>query len=291
MRRNNLTFSCILFALLFSACVWEDMANCNVSLHIKYDYNEDGRDKILEEVDHLDLFIFSEDGRLYKRLSIHPKIDGTSITLPIEGGTYHLMAWGNVPPPTHQDVSYQYDTDSNKLIYQSDKLEFQDSVRGLFYGITESFTIDGDRRSSREMSLVKNTKQIDVVIIGATDTECEIFANNRNHDNENTPFDRLDSAPKKEKEEEGSIIYRFNTHRLLLVDSLKSSFKFTGKQEGTGEQISIDESLITLLLKHPDIKDLDRFDYYRIELICVKNYLRPIIKVNGYTVVDLPGDL
>lgn len=293
MRRNNQIGLVIVFTLLLCGCVWEDMANCDVSLHIRYDYNEDSRNKILEEVEQLELFVFLEDGRLHKRLSIHPKTDGTSIDLSLEGGTYNLVAWGNLPPATHQEMSYHYDTDSGKLIYQSENLHFQDSMLGLFWGASEAFTIDGNNRNSIDLSLIKNTKHIDVVIIGSafTNTNCELFADNRNHDNNNIPFDLLNSSPRKEDTTD-HIIYRFNTHRLLEADSAKSALKFYGKKtEASDMECIINTSLISLLLKCPDIDDLDRFDHYVIELIFADGFISPMIKVNGWIIVDMPEEL
>ena len=291
MMRRNYQFSLIIiFTLLFCGCVWEDMTNCDLSLHIKYDYNKDDRDKILEEVDHLELFVFLEDGRLYKRLSIQPKLDGTSINLTLEGGTYHLVAWGNMSAPTTQEGSYLYDANSKKIIYHRKELEFQDSVRGLFYGITESFTIDGKSKYSREMSLVKNTKHIDVVIHGLTDPSCELFADNRNHDNKNTPSVRLDSRARIDHTSE-KMIYRFNTHRLLAADSAKSGLTIYDKTTTKSETTAYTSSLISLLLKNPEIYDLDRLDYYLIEIYFNAAYLSPAIKVNGFTVVEMPEEL
>jgi len=289
MRRNYQLVSVVIFTLLFGGCVWEDMTNCDVSLHIKYDYNKDYRDKILEEVDHLDLFIFLADGSLYKQLFIQPKIDGTTINLSLEGGTYHLVAWGNVPPPTHQEVSYRYDMDSNKLVYHGDILDFQDSVRGLFYGTTESFTIDGENKHSREMSLIKNTKHIDVEISGLTNSNCELFAANRSHDNMNIPSIHLDSRPKIDKES-GQTTFRFNTHRLLAADADKSGLIITGTLEG--KPFTLTPSLIDMLLLNPNENvDLDRFDHYLLKIDIGGTQLAPVVTVNGWTLIDMPEEL
>lgn len=292
MRRNNQICLGVLFTLLFSACVWEDMADCDLSLHLKYDYNKESSDLILEEVEQLDLFIFAEDGSLYKQLSLDPQTEGTSIVIPLEGGTYHLLAWGNIPPPTHQDVSYRYDAELGELTYQNEELEFNDSILGMFWGETLTFTIDGETDNEQEVSLIKNTKHIDVVIIGSvTETSCELFAENRNHDNKNTPFDLLNSAPRRDAES-GNLVYRFNTHRLLASDAAKSGLKFFGKlPKASAASMLVNESLIDLLLANPNIDDLDRFDYYRIELIFAEGFLTPMIKVNGWIVVDMPSDL
>ena len=293
MRRTTQFVLTMLFTLLFGGCVWEDMTNCDVYLHIKYDYNKDGINQILEEVDQLDLFIFLEDGRLYKRLSLQPKTDGTSVKLPLEGGTYHLMAWGNLPPPTHQEVSYHYDAHLGKLVYQSEDLVFQDSIAGLFWGETKPFTIDGDNRNSIELSLIKNTKHIDVVIIGGafTDTHCELFAENRNHDNKNIPSSLLNSQAKVDTES-GNLVYRFNTHRLLASDAAKSGLRFYGKKSHQSDIESIvNTSLIDLLLANPNIDDLDRFDHYTIKLEFTDGFLSPRIYVNDWLVIDMPEDL
>ena len=290
MSLKNQLYIAVLFTLLFLSCVRGGMPNCSVNLEFKYDFNKDRLDKILEEVDRLDLLIFAEDGSLCLQESFNPQIEGTSLVLTLEGGSYHLVAWGNVPSFTRQGASYHYDVDLGQLTYEGKEIVFQDSIPGLFYGITTPFEIDGERDPLRVVSLIKNTKQIDVAIRNSpfAETRCELFAGNCNHDNENNPSDLLNSIPKIEKVLD-DVIYRFNTHRLLESDTLMKLEVF-GKMKNEEEKRLTSHSLIELLLKNPEIDDLDRFDHYTIELI-YGPYLHPMIKVNGWIVVDMPEDL
>lgn len=287
---KNQIYIVILFALLLLSCVRGGMPNCSVNLEFKYDYNQDGLDKILEEVERIDLLIFSEDGSLCEQHFFHPQTDGTSQVLTLEGGTYHLVAWGNIPCPTRQDALYHYDIDLGKLIYEGEEIVFQDSIPGLFYGITTPFTIDGEKDPLRVVSLIKNTKQIDIVIRNSpfAGTRCGLFAGNCNHDNGNNPSELLNSIPKIEKVSD-DVTYRFNTHRLLESDTLIKLEVF-GKMLNEEEKSLTSRSLIDLLLENPEIDNLDRFDHYVIELI-YGPYLHPIIKVNGWIVVDMDEDL
>lgn len=273
MRVNYQIGLFILLTLFFSSCVSEDMPYCDVFIEFKYDFNEDGTDKILEEVEMLDLLIFLNGDSLYKRISIQPQKDGTSILVPLEGGTYHFVTWGNVPPSTHQETSYRYDINTGKLIYQSEVITYQDTF-SLFYGnSTDAFKIDGDTYISREVSLINNTKQIDIVINGNFSvTTCELFAENCNHDNENTPSSLLNSIYVKDTIK-GMERYRFSTHR-LVPDLTKTGFSFSGHRTGQPELPEIfDCCLIELLLRGnepsyglTDLEYLDSHDHYVIML-------------------------
>ncbi len=160
-------------AALLSGCVKESFKDCvsTVTLQFSYTLNLDDTDKFDQQVSYVDLFIYNEQGTIFRRqrvqvanMTIGPGgIRQTTLQLP--KGEYTVVAWGNLDDNDYDTWSYEnlsqmrvdlaLDIPTSGIIHHSES--------ELFHGIIP-LSVDRYQDVSGHFDMVKNSNDICVVL-------------------------------------------------------------------------------------------------------------------------------
>lgn len=92
-------FPFLLFLLLLSGCIKEDMDDCKGSISLNFSYTADGSTQVFNEYidESVDLYVFDEDRRyILTRRIVGAELQGRHATLDLEPGRYHIVCVGNM---------------------------------------------------------------------------------------------------------------------------------------------------------------------------------------------------
>ena len=161
-----------LVATLLSSCIKENLGDCNiVPVVIKFDYtyNEAYTD-LISEVTVIDLYAFDSEGILVGHWSDQGTGFINELTLTIEPGVYHFVAWGGeVNSDSYNVTPYTIGVTTKDELYvmlnRNAGRQLTTKPTNLYHGFLDNYTINYGANEAH-ISLVKNTKNITFVIHG-----------------------------------------------------------------------------------------------------------------------------
>ncbi len=174
--RINIKMAGYLWGILFllTGCIFTDYQECDpdvctVSFTFVYEYNRYFEDRLAEEVNHIDLFIYDSDGNLYEHIStmradISPLHTITIDDLP--AGAYTAVAWGNC---TGND-NFEYlgietlDSHTVNLACVEDGA-VTDKEPGSFFQAMSQFSAAAEELTV-PVEMVKNTNLLRIIVRG-----------------------------------------------------------------------------------------------------------------------------
>lgn len=308
----------LLFLLpMLLACdsfIYDDTTECYSGFHIrfKYDYNMKFADAFPKEVDRVNLFVFDEQGRFitFKTESGDALKDKNySMTLDVQPGTYHLVAW-----PGLDDTSYSFTkslesietiSDLQVMLNQAENKTSNQDLRSLWHGEIKDAKV-GNQYEDITISLVKDTRRIRLVLqqmdgvpITENDFRFEITDDNSlmNYDNSVIPNGTTTYLPYVSGH--GTIgdidiishVYtELHVGRLMANSGARLRVISNSENKVIVDIPLIDYLLLTELEGHKDSMTtqeyLDRQDEYSLVFFLGKDlsWLKIQIIVNGWTV-------
>lgn len=192
---------------LLAACsfVREELPPCEHYLHFVYDHNMKFADAWQHEAEEVSLFIFDEEGKYLKEMTISSEAAKTdNILLDLAPGTYRMLAWSSLGGSDYRclapaDRSGSHIDDFGVRMHAG--MEDDDGSRTverdlvpLFHGM-QTVTIPNDRASHIRFPLMKDTNTFRLIVqsnaggaggsIPSDEFEFSITDNNAllNHDN------------------------------------------------------------------------------------------------------------
>lgn len=91
-------FPFLLFLLLLSGCIKEDMDDCKGSISLDFSYTADGNTQVFNEyIGTVDLYVFDAEGRyVYTRRLEGGELQSRRTVLDLKPGHYHIVGVGNL---------------------------------------------------------------------------------------------------------------------------------------------------------------------------------------------------
>lgn len=179
--RSAVVLAAGLAAFLLSSCstIWDDQAECDFGLHIrfKYDYNMSFGDAFASQVGRVSVYVFDEDGEFVTcRSEEGPALaeEGYRMKFELPDGRYRLICWGG-----KYDGSFTHHklvdgcTPSVELL---EALMIRDAdcevkcadgcpLNSLFWGQIASLDVKARKIQEETLSLMKLTNQIKVNLV------------------------------------------------------------------------------------------------------------------------------
>ncbi|GGK05427.1 FimB/Mfa2 family fimbrial subunit [Parabacteroides faecis] len=104
-------FSIMLWVVLMTGCIKEDLASCDTNLVFKY-FGDGTKDIFPEKIEKVDLYVYGENGALVQTIGLDQgdlrRVQGTPLNLP--AGKYRIICWGNSRNDTRIDQASTLNT-------------------------------------------------------------------------------------------------------------------------------------------------------------------------------------
>jgi len=270
--------------------VWMDQENCPQGLSLKfvYDHNMEYADAFNQKVHCVSVLVFDKDGHHLTTLvetSEALKDEDYRMKLDMEPGDYTLVAYGGLPCEDRSFNITPMGTRANSNLHISDlyaEMEHEDFVsddaKHDFYHGMHNFSVAAKKVSEEEVSLIKNTNNIRIVLqqlngeeMTADQFSFEITDDNSymNHQNEVIPAGTVTYLPYSTGEttvgsaEDGetpihAVYAEFSTSRLTTGTSPKLVIRNIEKDR---DVINIPLNTYLLLLKSQKYDNMDSQEY------------------------------
>lgn len=309
------------------ACTHEDTEDCvqGVRLHFTHLLNNQNVNLFGTKVNMVSVYIFDKDG-LYLDTYTSKGIQLTNdyvMSLPLKAGTYSFIVLGGdlltyrvgemIDPLSNKfsvelqkgitnikNFTYLIDDD----IPSSGPLIVNNQLSDLFHGISMDFVVPSGKIVETTIDLIKDTKRINVHIIGLSNLDkyiseltrtsyapyFDIYINAQN--GRYTYMNDIDDTAYPLKHLFGPAVeqndtLKVSTNVLRLMATKDKSYlnvSLQGKPEPLYHQ-----QMVSQILQNPKYKtqdDLDREDQFTFE-IYLESDLNVSIKVNGWTIIDI----
>jgi len=303
--KDRITACCIFIALcIFTpGCVQDDLSECGIGVQFRYIKNVDAVDKFAAQVDVITLFVFDANDRYLGQYSS----EGETLTnnyimnVPLKGGHYKLIAWGNPAGCYTLTDCVQGETTMEEFMLRLNSLDNRvtEHPAHLFYGgVQEVDIVAADGRQNILVDLTKNTNSIYVTAHGlplreaetrsGTPFSCTITSRNGAYKYDNSiTGERLTYIPQYRVEEQ-KLKSDFVIMRELNDASLTESRLILTHDE-SGKEL-LNWSLTDLLLPAAISDDLDIDDEFHIDVEFDHTNGSFTIIVNDFVVVDSSGN-
>lgn len=304
--KNRIASFCILLlACVLQGCVQDDLSDCGVGIKFRYIKNVDGIDKFTSSVERITLFVFDEEGYFIDEYSDEGDIlkNNYTMNLPLKGGKYQLVAWGNLCEDYELTGYTRGVTKIDEVLLS---LKRQDNVVNehpthLFYGGVESIDLQSPYTGRKyiTMDMMKNTNTIYVKTKGlpvksdtkaesawGTEFTCTITSVNGDYRFDNSiTGERLTYIPEYSRQEE-TLDSGFVIMRELNDGSTGSRLIISYNGEAEKEpEILLDTDLTKLLVPASITGDLDIDDEFTLEVLFDYTSGNVTITINDWVVV------
>lgn len=220
--------SAFCLTLTVVSCMSDSADHCpaEITARFSYTFNAYDIDRFDDEVTHLHIYIFGDD-RLIATWDIGPVNLGpaNSYTFRLDEGAYRIIAMGNLDESSYEIDNPVPAVTSAVMIVTDTRGEAEGTISDLFYG-SALFEISNDSGNSVDVSLVKNTNNINVLLPASTtrklpdsDAEVRITSSNGAIDFENNTVER----PAIYKPEYSKTLYDNAIYDLAAFKVLKLS--------------------------------------------------------------------
>ena len=169
----RLGLSCLSLGVIFNSCntIWTGEELCNQGLLLKfiYDYNMEYADAFSNKVDCVTLMVYDDKGNhllTQTEMSSVLKEEGYRMTIDLDPGNYHLVAYGGV---ACDESSFEFTNLTTRASEYTDRLvrmkegEEGTKLHDFFYG-TVGVTVNDNRYDDAVLPLMKNTNNIRVIL-------------------------------------------------------------------------------------------------------------------------------
>lgn len=300
--RYILSVSLLSVIFLLHGCMKEDWSDCGLYLQFKYTNHPEQTDKFAEEIQAVRLFVFDAEKRFVGEWQ-HNSSSGNQIRIPLEKGTYTLVAWGNLSEDFKiSDFNVGSTTFDEVFLSLSRDAEQTVNVRpkSLFHGMVSNIYVKQVGLQKQEIDFVHDVNHVQVKVDGlpveaanmsttgrgitpAPNTRFALFITS---DNADLKFDnsRKMNSPYVTytplySQTETQLNTDFSLMRLWAGDN--SRLKLLHQEDNGTWSTRYEESLTDLLLKNP-ATDLARMSNFSISLEFDYTYTLISITVNGW---------
>jgi len=293
---------------LFScSTIEEDLADCDETVEISYQYLKGGQNRFGTDVSSMDLFIFDEQGYYVGRWNENDNSKFSpdyKMSLKLPPGTYSFIAWGGLKNNDYTIMDADQSTAMPTLpvvgqtkieemllrVRESNLREVDYRPSDLFYGDVLTYTLPDMKPgvpSQLVIDLDKFTKQVDVKINGVTSDDVTAYLTSPNGrytflDDYEAPNVGIKYMPIVE--DQINDLYSSTFHTLRM--SFGREIKLTVWDNKTNSEIFVADILEDYIRKIPEYSTqaaIDAEDYFLIE-IWLDPFLQFTVKVNGWVV-------
>lgn len=291
---------------IVTSCMSDNMDDCpdEFSLRFEYVLNDNYQDLFRDQVTHLDLLVYTEQGDYLKTYSIlqNELKDGNTFLLDLQQPEkYTLIAWGNTAANLYAK-HYPARIEDLYVKLNSTPSGEADPLHGsLFHGIT-NITHDATVSQSHTMSLTKDTHLLQITLeeIGGNQPltlgayTLEITGSNGTYDYQNhtTGNDLLQYIPRYSLTGEHTMQTEYTLLRLMPGDDLHLKIK------AADGSLLYSEPLTTKIMQNPAFvtqEDLDRCDTFKLRYEISKTagggWLVSLVEINDWDVTGQGGGI
>lgn len=300
--KNRIAAFCIFLVCMMQGCVQDDLSDCGIGVQFRYIKNVEGIDKFTSVVERITLFVFDGQGTFIGQYSDEGDIlkDNYIMNIPLKGGNYRLVAWGNLCEDYELSGFTQGVTHIDDVLLTLNRTDniVTEHPTHLFYGGIEEVELDTPYTGRKYimMDMMKNTNSIYVKASGLpvgnqTKAEpawgstftCAITSVNGDYRFDNSiTGERLTYIPEYSASEE-TLDSDFVIMRELNNGSTGSRLQVLHNDgDGTVKETLLDMDLTSLLVPASVTGDLDIDDEFTIELLFDQTNGHVTIKINDW---------
>lgn len=285
-----------------SGCIQDDLSDCGIGVTFRYVKNVDGVDKFGDLVDRVSLFVFDEAGSFVGEYDSEGETlgNGYTMNLPLNPGSYQLVAWGNLCEDYELPALVPGKTNMDDILLTLQRAN--DTINrhpaNLFHGGVQRIDIQPPYtgRKTIMMDMMKNTNSIQVKTRGLPASSgskadgdwgntftCTITSVNGDYRFDNSiTGNRLTYIPEYSTGDD-SLDSDFVIMRELNDGSTGSRLIFTHHgTDGKSDNTLLDTGLTSLLLPASVTGDLDIDDQFVIEVLFDQTNGTVTIRINDW---------
>lgn len=285
---------------LLQGCMKEDLSSCGLFLQFKY---KDNTDKFLDSIKTVHLFAFDEGGYFVGQW-MHSTSSGNQMRLPLEKGTYTLVAWGDISNKfSYTKLVTGVTNFSQALMSLKRDREYtvRDKLMPIYHSVVYNLSVKKIGRQFCDLDFINDVNYIEVTMKGlpikddlensrkgiVTENRFSLYVTSSNGDYK---FDnsRWESSPNiryipKYQQQSGVLSADFSVMRLSKGDDSRLIVNHT-EDDGSIREL-YNESLTELISKNTSI-DFDLESNFRIELLFDHTYAVIGVTVNDWEIVE-----